>query len=130
MGGARFARSARERARRVDLALVSVGDVSEDATLFREGLLPRSQLKACVKAGAVGDVLCHFIDAGGGIVDHPVNRRVIAVEPRRSAACADDRHCGGRARKVAAIRAALKATNAGVLVTDEAAARGLLGLSP
>ncbi len=35
-----------ERARRVDLALVSVGNVSEDATLFREGLLPRSELSS------------------------------------------------------------------------------------
>src|SRR4029077_20211615 len=33
-----------ERARRVDLALVSVGNVGEDATLFREGLLPRSEV--------------------------------------------------------------------------------------
>jgi len=34
---------------------------------------------------------------------------------------------GGR-RKVAAIRAALKATGAGVLITEAAAARGLLGV--
>jgi DNA-binding transcriptional regulator LsrR (DeoR family) len=119
-----------QRARRVELALVSVGDVSEDATLFREGLLPASQLKGLRKAGAVGDVLCHFVDEAGGIVDHPVSRRVIAV------GLADLRRvptiviAAGGQRKVAAIRAALKATNAGVLVTDEAAARGLLGLPP
>ena len=68
-----------ERARRVDLALLSVGDVSEDATLFREGLLPRSQLQSLIAAGAVGDVLCHFLDADGHVIDHPVSRRVIAV---------------------------------------------------
>ena len=117
-----------ERARRVDLALVSVGDVSEEATLFREGILPRSALASLQAAGAVGDVLCHFIDAEGRVVDHPVNRRVVSVDlddlrrvPRIVVAA------GGR-RKVAAIRAALKATGAGVLITEEGAARGLLGI--
>jgi DNA-binding transcriptional regulator LsrR (DeoR family) len=117
-----------ERARRVDLALVSVGDVSEEATLFRQGLLPRSALASLQAAGAVGDVLCHFIDAEGKVVDHPVNRRVVAVDlddlrrvPRIVVAA------GGR-RKVAAMRAALKGTGAGVLITEEGAARGLLGM--
>jgi DNA-binding transcriptional regulator LsrR (DeoR family) len=117
-----------ERARRVDLALVSVGDVSEEATLFRQGLLPRSALASLQAAGAVGDVLCHFIDVEGKVVDHPVNRRVVAVDlddlrrvPKIVVAA------GGR-RKVAAIRAALKATGAGVLITEEGAARGLLGI--
>jgi DNA-binding transcriptional regulator LsrR (DeoR family) len=117
-----------ERARRVDLALVSVGDVSKDATLFREGLLPHSQLSSLIDAGAVGDVLCHFLDVDGRVIDHPVSRRVIAVGlddlrrvPRIVLAA------GGR-RKVAAIGAALKAMAAKVLITDEAAARGLLGL--
>lgn len=115
-----------ERARRVDLALVSVGDVSEDATLFKEGLLPRSQLQSLIAAGAVGDVLCHFLDAEGRVIDHPVSRRVIAVGlddlrrvPRIVIAA------GGR-RKVRAIDAALKATQARVLITEESAARGLL----
>ena len=115
-----------ERARHVDLALVSVGDVSEEATLFREGLLPQSQLESLRKAGAVGDVLCHFLDADGRIVDHPASERVIAIDLQ-------DLHrvpliviaSGGR-RKVAAIRAALKVMPVAVLITDEAAARGLL----
>ena len=115
------------RARKVDLAVVSVGDVSADSTLFHEGLLPRSNVASLIAAGAVGEVLCHFLDADGNVVDHPVNRRVIAVPlddlrrvPKIVIAA------GGR-RKVGAIRTALKATRARVLVTDENAALGLLG---
>ena len=48
--------------------------------MFRQGLLPRSALASLRAAGAVGDVLCHFIDAEGKVVDHPVNRRVVAVD--------------------------------------------------
>ena len=115
-----------QRARRVDLALLSVGDVSEHATLFREGLLPRSELATLIEAGAVGDVLCHFLDRDGRAVDHPVNRRVVAVgldDLRRVPKIVIA--AGGR-RKVAAIRAALNATQARILITDESAARGLL----
>ncbi|HKU87663.1 MAG TPA: sugar-binding domain-containing protein [Casimicrobiaceae bacterium] len=117
-----------ERARRVELALVSVGDLAKDATLFREGLLPRSELATLRAAAAVGDVLCQFVDAEGRVVDHPVNRRVVAVnlsDLRRVPAIV---LAAGGARKAAAIRAALRATGARVLITDEAAARALLAL--
>jgi len=106
--------------------MLSVGDVREDATLFHEGLLPRSVLKGLLAAGAVGDVLCHFVDAQGRVVDHPVNERVVAV------GLADLRRvpkivlAAGGKRKADAIRAALLATRARVLITDETAARALL----
>ena len=77
-------------------------------------------------AGAVGDLLCRFLDAAGRAVDHPLNTRMIAVGldhirrvPRIVVAS------GGR-RKVAVLRAALRAVPVHVLVTDETAARGLL----
>ena len=119
-------RELRDRARSVDLALVSVGDLSESATVFRERLLPRSALASLRNAGAVGDVLCQFVDREGCVVDHPVSGRVLAFGlddlrrlPRVVIAA-------GGARKAVAIRAALKATHASVLITDEAAARALL----
>ena len=118
-----------ERARTVDLAIVSVGDVREDATLFREGLLPRTAVRSLVAAGAVGDVLCHFVDAAGRIVDHPVNERVIAVAPVDLRKVPKVVVAAGGRRKAAAILAALKATRAQVLITEENAATALLGAS-
>jgi DNA-binding transcriptional regulator LsrR (DeoR family) len=119
-------RELRERARRADIALVSVGDVSADATLFREEVLPGSYLTSLEATSAAGDILCHFLDEKGNLVDHPVNRRVMAVGlddlrrvPRIVVAS------GGR-RKVGALRAALRAAPVRVLVTDAAAAAGLL----
>jgi DNA-binding transcriptional regulator LsrR (DeoR family) len=123
-------RELRERARRADIALVSVGDASAEATLFREEVLPRSYLTGLAAASAAGDLLCHFLDADGRTVDHPVNRRVMAVSledlrrvPRIVVAS------GGR-RKVDALRAALQAVPVRVLVTDATAARGLLEQGP
>jgi len=115
-----------ERARRVDLALLSVGDVSEDSTLFREGLLPRSQVASLIAAGAVGEVLCHFLDTNGNVVDHPVSRRVVAVGLEDLGRVPKIVIAAGGPSKVEAIRVVLKATRARVLITDETAARGLL----
>jgi DNA-binding transcriptional regulator LsrR (DeoR family) len=114
-----------DRARRADLALISVGDIGDGATLLRHKLLSRSEFESLGEAGAVGDVLCQFIDAGGRLVDHPVNRRTMAVgldELRRIPRVVI---ASGGLRKVSALRAALAATQAGVLITDEQAAIGL-----
>jgi len=119
-------RALRDRAQALDMALVSVGDASADATLFRTGLIGRAELPGLLAAGAVGDVLCRFIDARGRLVNHPINRRVMAVDlatlrQARTVVIAS----GGR-RKVAALAAALAAVRVAVLITDEAAASGLL----
>lgn len=119
-----------DRARRADVALVSVGNVTESDTLFREGLLPRAELEPLRRAGAVGDVLCHFLDAEGRLVDHSVNRRVMAVsieDVRRIPVIAV---AAGGVRKVPAIRAVLRATGARVLITDTEAARRLVRAAP
>jgi DNA-binding transcriptional regulator LsrR (DeoR family) len=116
----------RKRARQVDLALVSVGDVSEQATLIREGLLPQAELSTLIDAGAVGDLLCHFLDAQGRDVDHPVRHRVVAVDLDDLGRVPRVIIASGGKRKIAALSAALKAVRTSVLITDEAAARGLL----
>jgi DNA-binding transcriptional regulator LsrR (DeoR family) len=116
----------RARARRCDVALVSVGEVSPQATLFRDGLLPAAAVAELEAAGAVGDVLCHFIDAAGREVAHAVNRRVMAVDLADLAVVPRLALVSGGMRKVAALRAALAALPVAVLVTDEAAAGGLL----
>lgn len=115
-----------DRARAADVALLSVGDLQPDSTLFREGLLPQSDLATLKRAGAVGDLLCHFIDATGRPVDHPVNRRIMAVSPSDIAGIGLVAIAAGGANKAAAIRAALRASAAKVLITDEGAAEALL----
>jgi DNA-binding transcriptional regulator LsrR (DeoR family) len=123
-------RELHRRARKVDLALVSVGDISAEATLFREGLVPRAELAGLRAAGAVGDVLCRFVDAHGQAVDHPLNRRVVAIGLEDLRRVPRIVVVSGGARKVAALRAALSALPVSVLITDAAAASGLLAGDP
>ncbi|PZN98845.1 MAG: sugar-binding protein [Hyphomicrobiales bacterium] len=115
-----------DRAKAADVALLSVGNVGRDSTLFREGLLPESDLTSIQMAGAVGDLLCHFIDAEGKVVDHPVNHRIMAVNPLELSGIGLVAIAGGGAKKAPALLAALRATGAKVLITDESAADALL----
>ena len=119
-----------ERARAADIALFSVGDLSPASTLFHERLLPETELESLRKAGAVGDVLCHFIDAEGRRVDHPVNNRTIAVDLSDLFTVKTVVIASGGAHKALAIRAAMQATKASVLITDQEAAKALLEFGP
>ena len=118
-------RDLRAHARGADIALVSCGDLAEAATLRREGLVSRAELAGLRRAGAVGDLLCQFVDAAGRPVDHPLNRRTVALPLADLAAVGTLVLASGGAAKAAALAAALAAVKVHVLVTDEAAARVL-----
>ena len=72
-----------EHARKVDLAFVSVGGLDLKATNFRLGARSTSTTSPrCARRGAVGDICAHWIDETAAVVDHPLNRRVIALSRR------------------------------------------------
>ena len=119
----------RRRARRVDVALVSVGDTGAEATLFREGLLDRVQRERLLAAGAVGDVLGHFLDASGRPIEDPVAACVVALDLAELARVRSVVVASGGARKARALAAALKALPSATLITEESAASALLARS-
>ncbi len=113
------------RAARLDLAIVSVGDLSPFSTVSEYVLLERDDFTALQAAGAVGDVLCRFIDAEGNIVPHPINDRVVAVDPIDLRGARKLVLASGGWQKYGVIRGALKLLKPHVLVTDENVAERL-----
>ena len=109
-------------ARDLDLAIVSVGDLTPESVFARYELLTQAEIASLRRAGAVGDVLCRFIDAEGRVIDHPVNDRVLAVEPRDLRGAHDLVLASGGAHKAEVLRAALRMLRPGVLITNEAVA--------
>ena len=114
-------------AQKLDLAIVSVGDLSPNSTLSRYGLLDREDVGSLVRSGAVGDLLCRFIDATGKVLDHPLNDRVIAASPAMLRSARKIVLSSGGWEKVDAIRAALLLIEPHTLVTDEHVAEALTG---
>ena len=118
------------RARSLDMAIVSVGDLTPHSVFREYGLLTSEELASLERAGAIGDVLCHFVDGDGNIVDHPVNRRVLAVNPLDLRGTRNIVLASGGWHKLGVIRAALKLLLPTVLIVDELVAERLAGEKP
>jgi DNA-binding transcriptional regulator LsrR (DeoR family) len=112
----------------IDLAVLSVADVSKQASIFRRGLLTAQDAESLQAAGAVGDVLCQFVDEAGEIVDHPINKRAMAINPTELRKVPKVIISAGGIRKAQIIRASILTTKAQVLITDEMTAQELLTL--
>ncbi|MCR4269164.1 sugar-binding domain-containing protein, partial [Nitratireductor sp. ZSWI3] len=119
-------RDVRERAAAADMALLTVGEVSPEATIFRYGIVPPTLIGPLRDKGAVANILCYFVDGAGRLVDHEVNRRIMAIDLPVVARIPHVILAAGGAAKVEAIAAALRTVSAQALITDAATARMLL----
>lgn len=113
------------RTQSLDMAVVSVGDLTPHSVFSEYGLLTRDEIASLEAAGAVGDLLCHFIDADGKVIDHPVNERVIAVNPNTLRGTRQIVLASGGWHKLTVIRAALKLLRPTVLIVNETVAERL-----
>ena len=113
------------RARSLDMAVVSVGDLTPHSVFSEYGLLTRDEITSLEAAGAVGDLLCHFIDAEGNVIDHPVNERVIAINPTSLRGTRQIVLASGGWHKLTVIRAALLLLRPTVLIVNELVAERL-----
>ena len=115
-----------EVARGMDIAVVSCGDIGTAGSSLSQGFLAPGDYRALIAAGAVCDTMCHFLDARGRSVDHPVQDRVMSVGLDVVAGARHIVLASGGRRRAAAIRATIARIGCHTLVTDEAAARALL----
>ncbi|MDQ0456194.1 sugar-binding transcriptional regulator [Rhizobium paknamense] len=115
-------------AENLDLAVVSCGDIGLHSTSLSEGFITRQTLEELVAAGCVCDTMFNFLDAEGRSVDHPINERVMSVDLDTLKKAKHIVIASGGAHRAPAISATMKRIGCHTLITDEAAARALLGL--
>jgi deoxyribonucleoside regulator len=114
------------RSDKMDMALLSVGTMSKDATSFRFGFFTEEERLSMKKKGAVGDMLYNFFDKNGELVDHPINRRVMSMPIENLKTVAKRVLISGGNDKVEALLGGIKLVNANVIITNEATARQLV----
>ena len=69
-----------DKARRADLALVGVGDMSADSNMVRMGWFSPGELAEAKKIGTVGDLMGYdFLDIHGRTAKTPIQGRVVGV---------------------------------------------------
>ena len=112
-------------ARTLDAVVVSVGSLEPEATVARFALIGEAERKALREYGGVGEMLCNVFDREGGIVDHPLNERVMSVPLEAVRAAPIRVLAAGGEHKLAAIGGAIKLLKPTTLVTDLMTARRL-----
>lgn len=114
-----------EMADRLDMVLVSAGSVESLTTSYRLGHFSEAERQSLIEAGAVGDVLYHFIDEEGRLVAPRLDARVIAADLDRLRGAPQRVLVSGGPDKVRILRGAIRALAPTVFVTDEVTARAL-----
>jgi DNA-binding transcriptional regulator LsrR (DeoR family) len=114
------------RAAAADLSLMSVGG-RRSSTLRAMGFVTDAELGEVAAAGAVGNFLGYFYDGAGRIVDHPINSRVVGLDPEAARAIPRRVMISGGPDKTDMLRVLLTRGWSTGLVTDEATAGRLLG---
>jgi DNA-binding transcriptional regulator LsrR (DeoR family) len=117
-----------ERGAEVDIAFLSVGELSHGSTMTRVGLISHADVDGLTDAGAVGDICAHWIDDEGRIVDHPLNSRVVALSPDKLKDIPCVVIASGGHTKSAALRGVLKGGMCDVVITDELTAKAILAM--
>lgn len=117
-----------DKARNLDMVLLSVGGIAQGSTSFQTGYLSDAERKDLKAAGAVGDLLYNFIDAEGRLVDHSVNERTISVSLEQLANAKARILVSGGPEKVDVLHGAIAAIRPSALVTDDASAKALLAM--
>ena len=108
-----------------DLWIMGISQIGDDAVLYRDGFMTRSELLELVRHGAVGEVTGWVFDSEGKILDRGTNLRVTSVPPEPGSSRL--RICIGQgAAKILPLRAALAGRIVNGLITDEATARAVL----
>lgn len=108
------------------LSVVGIGSMSKNATTLKSGILSKNDLLYLKLKGAIGDILCHFVDKDGNLVDSNIESRLIttpldtlhSLKNVIGVAAGDD--------KVDAIKAVLNGGYIDILITDESTALQLL----
>lgn len=118
----------RHMATLAQMSIVGIGGVDSNATLLTNGTLNHSDVLLLSMQGAVGDMLCHFIDKNGNVIQSSLERRLMSTPLEQLKEMSNSIGVAGGSTKSEAILAALNGNYLDVLITDETTATNVLRL--
>ncbi len=111
------------------MSIVGIGALNENATIIKNGSLTRNDFLLLQMKGAVGDILCHFIDENGDLIPNDLEQRLISTSLDQLKGFANTVGVAAGADKAKAILAALRGGYLNTLITDETTAQLVLELA-
>lgn len=111
--------------RLASMTIVGIGGMDDSATIVQSSILNPSDFRLLAMKGAVGDIICHFIDKDGNLVDTEVDSRLVSVHLDTLKELENVIGVAAGKHKLPAIHAALTGGYLDILVTDEETAEQL-----
>ena len=110
------------------LKLVGIGTVGPETQLVQSGMIEPAEIKEVMEKGGVGELLGHFYNDKGELVETNLTQRTLAISVGERIDGQVVALAGGK-EKVAPIKAVLKSGQLNGLITDEATAKSILSRS-
>lgn len=114
--------SVREVVNMIQLAsmtIVGIGAMDNDATIVKSSILNHNDFLLLNMKGAVGDIICHFIDKDGNLVDTDIDSRLVSLSLDKLNQLENVIGVAAGKHKVSAINSALRGGYLDILITDE-----------
>lgn len=108
------------------ITVIGIGEVTDTSTIIKQNLITINEMKKLHMRGAVADILMHFIDADGHLIQSDIERKLISTSLARLQKMENVIAVAGGEQKVVSIDAALKTKTIDRLVTTEETALKLL----
>lgn len=112
-------------AKQADVTFFGIGTIDDEAALLRDGFVRHDEIRALMRAGAVGEIIGWAFDAEGRLIDGMTNDRVLSV-PLQQPPPGRAIGVGMEPARLRAIRGALRGRLINGLITNERMAELLL----
>ena len=109
-----------------NLTLIGIGGMNTDATILKSSRLTNNDYLLLKMQGSVGDLITHFIDAQGRLVNADFDARIISTPLDKLKQLNNVIGAATGIEKLPAIAAALDGSYLDILITDDVTARQLL----
>lgn len=115
-----------ERARKANVAIVGIGQVTKEAAIVQSGYLQSNEVEAIHEQGAVSQIGASFLNANGDRLANELESRIIGLSIEDIREIPNVIAIAGGKHKVEAITAALRGKHMNVLITDLITAKHIL----
>lgn len=109
-----------------DVTVVGIGGLNDDATIVKNGIISKNDLRLLQMMGSVGDILSHFLDDKGELISSELEKRLISTSLSKLRKLDNVIGVSGGSNKVDAIRSVLNGNYITILITDETTGQALL----
>ena len=108
------------------LSVTGIGELSEEATIQKTGIVSSMDLKKMKMKGAVADILMHFIDKDGNLIQSEYENKLVSTSLEKLRGMKNIIAVAAGDKKINAIDASMKTRIFNRLITDENTAKQLI----